>query len=49
MVMKQSEESMSEFVGKVNAFMEGDWKKYQQAVEGASPKIFKSYESLKIN
>jgi photosystem II stability/assembly factor-like uncharacterized protein len=49
LVMKQAEEDMALFLKEVNTFFDSDWKKYQQAVEGASPKIFKDYESLKIN
>lgn len=49
LVMKQTEEDIAQFLKEVNTFFDSDWKKYQQAVENASPKIFKDYESLKIN
>ncbi|TAH18583.1 MAG: hypothetical protein EAZ08_11145 [Cytophagales bacterium] len=48
-VMKHAETDITQFVTEVNAFFEGDWKKYQQTVESASPKIFKSYDALKMN
>lgn len=49
LVMKQAEVDMAKFLVEVNAFFEGDWKKYQQAVEGNMPKIFKTYDALKMN
>lgn len=49
LVMKQAEGDMAKFLVEVNAFFEGDWKKYQQTVEGNMPKIFKAYDALKMN
>lgn len=49
LVIKQAEGDMAKFLVEVNAFFEGDWKKYQQTVEGNMPKIFKAYDALKMN
>ncbi len=38
-----------ETLGKVNAFFEKDWVKYQQKVEAARSSLFKKYEPIKVD
>jgi photosystem II stability/assembly factor-like uncharacterized protein len=46
--MKLAEEKLKEAISKVNAWAEGDWKKYQEMIEALKLTPFKTIEKLEV-